>query len=67
MDGDVPQPDARHAFVGEANPADALPAFEHAIVTHADCSELEHAFWPLVAPKSKSLARSNRTPMRVLR
>ena len=25
----VPQPDARYAFVGEANPTDALPAFEH--------------------------------------
>jgi hypothetical protein len=40
MDGDVPQPDARHAFAGEANPADALPAFEDGIVTDADRSEL---------------------------
>jgi hypothetical protein len=36
MDGDVPEPDARLALVGEADPADALLAFEHAIVTNAD-------------------------------
>ena len=33
MDDDVPEPDARHAFVGEADPADALLAFEDGIVT----------------------------------
>jgi len=34
-------------------------------VMNADCAELQHTFWPLVAPKNKSLARSNKTRMRV--
>jgi hypothetical protein len=42
VDGHVPQPDAWHAFVREADPADALLAFEHRIVTTADGSELQH-------------------------
>jgi hypothetical protein len=42
MDGDVPEP-AGQALLGEADPADALPAFEDAIVINADCSELEHS------------------------
>ena len=32
MEGDAPKPDARHAILGEADPADAPPAFEHAIL-----------------------------------
>jgi hypothetical protein len=43
MDGDVFTARRPDALVGEANPADALPAFRHAIVTNADCSELEHS------------------------
>lgn len=43
MDLDVPNPDPRHAFAGEANPADALPAFEDGIVTDADGPELQHS------------------------
>jgi hypothetical protein len=35
MDGDVPEPAGRHPLVGKADPADALPAFEHRIVTNA--------------------------------
>jgi hypothetical protein len=30
---------------GEADSADALPAFEHRIVANADCAELQHIFW----------------------
>ena len=33
---------ARYTFVGEADSVDARATFEHAIVTNADCSELEH-------------------------
>jgi hypothetical protein len=51
--GDVPEPDARHALVGEANPADALPAFEHAIIANADRAELQHI------PAGFSRARPN--------
>jgi hypothetical protein len=29
VDADVPEPDTRHALDDEADPADALPAFEH--------------------------------------
>ena len=36
MDGDAPDPDARHPFGGQSNPADALPAFEHGIIAKAD-------------------------------
>ena len=35
VDGDVPEPDARHAFGGQTDPADAIPAFEHGIVVNA--------------------------------
>ena len=28
VDGDIPEPDTRLAFVGEADPADALPCIE---------------------------------------
>jgi hypothetical protein len=30
------KPAGRQALLGEADPADALPAFEHGIVTNAD-------------------------------
>ena len=36
VDGDVPQPDPRLALKDEADPADALPAFEYRIVIDAD-------------------------------
>ena len=64
MDGDAPEPDARHAFVGEADPTDALPAFEHTIVTNADCSELKHTFWPFAERASgRGFTRTfNETP-----
>src|SRR6476620_4448594 len=39
---DVPEPNARHALAGEADPADALPAFEHAVVTNANRTQLQH-------------------------
>ena len=42
MDGDVPEPDAGSALVGEADSADALPAFEDGIVANAVSSELQH-------------------------
>jgi hypothetical protein len=31
-----------HAFGGQTDPADALPAFKHGKVAKADCSGLEH-------------------------
>ena len=50
VDGDVPEPDARYALVGEANPADALPAFKQRIVAKADSTELQHV--PPYVPKT---------------
>jgi len=32
VDGNIPEPEAGHAFGGQTDSADALPAFEHAIV-----------------------------------
>ena len=46
MHGDAPQPDGRHALVGEADPADALPAFRHGIVIDAEWAELQLFFSP---------------------
>ena len=43
MDGDVFTARRPDALVGEANPADALPAFEDGIVTDADGPELQHS------------------------
>ena len=42
MDGDAPEPDARHTFGGQSNPADALPAFKHGKVAKADGAEFQH-------------------------
>jgi hypothetical protein len=42
MDGDASKPDGWHVFVGEADPADALPAFEYRIVIGAVRAELQH-------------------------
>ena len=42
MDGDAPEPGARHPFGGQADSADALPALEHRIVAKADCAEFQH-------------------------
>ena len=36
MDGDIPEPAARHVLGGKADPANALAAFEHRIVAKAD-------------------------------
>ena len=60
---DVPEPDARHALAGEADPADALPAFEHAIVADSDRTELQHFSRAVpethnVAPVPNMLARA---------
>jgi hypothetical protein len=35
-DGDIPQPVARQALDDKADSADALPAFEHSVVTEVD-------------------------------
>ena len=43
-----PEPDARHALDDEADPADALPAFEHGIVTNADRTQLQHILVPVL-------------------
>ena len=56
MDVDVPDPDPQIAFGGEADPADALPAFQHGIVAKADRAEFQsraHGLiprYPLKAP-----------------
>ena len=42
MDGDIPEPDARHAFGRQSNSADALPTFKHGIVANVDGAELKH-------------------------
>src|SRR6476659_4665001 len=47
---DVPEPDARHALAGEADPADALPAFEHGIITNADRTQLQHILASFFVP-----------------
>jgi hypothetical protein len=36
MDGDALDPDARHPFGGQADSADALPAFKYGKVAKAD-------------------------------
>ena len=42
VDGDVPEPDARLALAGKANPADALPVFDHGIIMNTDRTQLQH-------------------------
>ena len=41
-DGDAPEPDARHAFGGQTDPTDALPAIEHSVVTEVDRAKFQH-------------------------
>jgi hypothetical protein len=36
MDGDGPEPARRQGLLGEADPADALLAFQHGIVVEAE-------------------------------
>jgi hypothetical protein len=40
--GTVPQPDARGALAGEADAADALPVFGHAVIAHAGHPHGQH-------------------------
>jgi len=50
------QSQTRYALFGETDAADGLLAFEHAIVTNVDCSELEHI--PRARPGNDNAARA---------
>ena len=50
LDGDGPEPAGRQALLGEADPTDALPAFEHGIVIDAERAELQHILGPFLGP-----------------
>jgi hypothetical protein len=43
---------------GEADSADALPAFEHRIVANADCAELQH-----LAGFARAVPETYKTPL----
>ena len=62
VNDDVPEPDTRHTLDDEADPADALPAFEYRIVANADQSKLQHV--PGARPKNASVraVRRNEYP-----
>ena len=49
MNVDVPEPYARLALVGVADPPDALLAFQNGIVANPDGSEFQHMERPAVA------------------
>ena len=60
MDGDVPQPNA--GMCSSANPANALPAFDYAIVTNANRTQLQR----IPAGSGLNPGNAQRRPGRIL-